>query len=260
MLEAIFFGHDVIQRICDAIEELRAKTGWKPRRRSPTKPVNPAAIAAVATGFADALKTALHKRDEARAPGRGREGRRQGDQGRARRRREQGARPRASSRRPTSRRAIHEVERDPDPRGGAGRQARRRPRRERHPPDHDRGGRPPPRARLGALHARRDAGARGRDARHGRRREDRRRAQHRSRRARSTTCTTTSRRCRSARPAPSAGPRAARSATGPWPSARSLPVLPDAVHVPVHAAHRLRHPDVERLVVDGDGVRRDAGA
>ena len=37
------------------------------------------------------------------------------------------------------------------------------------------------------------------------------------------------------------------------------PVLPDDGQVPLHRPHRLRHPRVERLVVDGVGLRRLAG-
>src|SRR5262245_9128284 len=59
MLEAIFFGHEVIQRICEAIEELRRKVGWKEPAFS-AKPTNPKAIDAVRAGYASALKTALH--------------------------------------------------------------------------------------------------------------------------------------------------------------------------------------------------------
>ena len=38
------------------------------------------------------------------------------------------------------------------------------------------------------------------------------------------------------------------------------PMIPGRGQVPLHRARRLRHPRVERLVVDGDGVRRVAGA
>ena len=63
LLEAIFFGHEIIQRICDAIEELRRKVGWT-KVTVADKPVNPAAVAAVRTTYAAALKTALHKREK----------------------------------------------------------------------------------------------------------------------------------------------------------------------------------------------------
>ena len=45
-----------------------------------------------------------------------------------------------------------------------------------------------------------------------------------------------------------AAPAAARSGTATWPSARCRPLLPAYEDVPVHPAHRLRHPRVQRLV------------
>ncbi|HVG93784.1 MAG TPA: hypothetical protein VND21_05015, partial [Planctomycetota bacterium] len=60
MLEAVYFGHDVIKRICEAIEELRRKIGWVPVAFEP-KPVDPAAVKAVRAQFGEALKTALHR-------------------------------------------------------------------------------------------------------------------------------------------------------------------------------------------------------
>ena len=48
-------------------------------------------------------------------------------------------------------------------------------------------------------------------------------------------------------PARSAAPAAARSATAPWPSAASRPILPDARQVPLHDPRRLRHPRIQRL-------------
>ena len=57
-----------------------------------------------------------------------------------------------------------------------------------------------------------------------------------------------------------AAPAGARSATARSPSARSSPVLPDEDEVPVHDPHRLRGPRVERLVLDGHGLRRHAVA
>ncbi|MCC7139960.1 MAG: polyribonucleotide nucleotidyltransferase [Planctomycetes bacterium] len=61
MLEAVYFGHEVIQRICDAIEELRRKTGWSPVAFE-SKTVNAAAVAAVKAQFGAALKDALHRK------------------------------------------------------------------------------------------------------------------------------------------------------------------------------------------------------
>jgi ribonuclease PH len=83
------------------------------------------------------------------------------------------------------------------------------------------------RPRLGALHARRDAGAGDRDARHRPRLAAHRRARRAS--STSTSCsTTTCRRSRPARPAASARRSGARSATAGSPSARSSPSCPIA--------------------------------
>ena len=73
-------------------------------------------------------------------------------------------------------------------------------------------------------------------------------------------CTTTSRPTRSARPAAWARPAAARSATASSPGARIRPMLPAQPRVPLHDARRLRDHRVERLVLDGDGLRHLAGA
>ena len=77
----------------------------------------------------------------------------------------------------------------------------------------------------------------------------------------SATCTTTtSRRSPPVRPAASVRRSAARSVTARSPSGRSLPVVPSNGRVAVHAARRLRRARVERLHVDGVGVRLDAVA
>ena len=77
----------------------------------------------------------------------------------------------------------------------------------------------------------------------------------------SASCsTTTSRPTRSARPAAWARPAAARSATASSPGARIRPMLPTQRRVPLHDPRRLRDHRVERLVVDGVGLRRLAGA
>ena len=95
----------------------------------------------------------------------------------------------------------------------------------RDSPDHFRGRHPAPHPRLGALHARRDAGPRDGDPRH-------RPTTHRSSRstrARASTrsfCTTTSRPSRSARPSSCAGRRAATSATATSRAGRCLPCSP----------------------------------
>ena len=55
-------------------------------------------------------------------------------------------------------------------------------------------------------------------------------------------------------------PAGARSATACWRAAPSCPVLPHEDDFPYTDPRRLGHPGVERLVVDGHGLRRLAGA
>ena len=127
------------------------------------------------------------------------------------------------------------------------------------PPHHVRGRRPAARARLGAVPARRDAGARHRDARHQPGRaaaSTRSSATSRS----ASCCTTTSRRSRPARPSRCAAPAAARSATAPWPSARSRACCPTHEKFPYTIRIVSRDPRVERLVVDGAVCGGIAGA
>ena len=162
------------------------------------------------------------------------------------------------------------------PRRGA---ARVRQAREGHHPAPDRGRQAPPRrprARTRSARSRpRSASRRARTAPRSspaaRRRRTRSRRSARaarssawtrsgSRRPSATSTTTTSRRSRSGRPASCAGPSAATSATGRSPSGRSLPMIPSHGGVPVHDPRRVRHPRVQRLLVDGLGVRFDAVA
>ena len=97
--------------------------------------------------------------------------------------------------------------------------APRRPRVRRDPPDLDPGRRAAAHARLGGLHARRDAGA-GHDARWAPPTISRRSRRWTARSTSASCCTTTSRRSRSAKWRSCAAPAAARSATARWPSAR----------------------------------------
>ena len=62
----------------------------------------------------------------------------------------------------------------------------------------------------------------------------------------------------SARAGRSAGPAAARSATAPWPSDRWPRFFPPSAQFPVHDSRRLRHSRIERLQLDGLGLRRHA--
>jgi polyribonucleotide nucleotidyltransferase len=70
LVGAIAFGHEVIKRICEAVEELRRLAGWRPAPfQAPTG--NDAAVAAVTSRFGSAFKAALHRpekleRNEAR--------------------------------------------------------------------------------------------------------------------------------------------------------------------------------------------------
>ena len=121
-------------------------------------------------------------------------------------------------------------------------------------------GRAAARARLGALHARPDAGARRRDARHRRRRAAPR---HHRRRRRDDQVVHAALQLpavlhrRSAADARHQPPRDRPRQPG---RARAAGVLPPFDGVPVHDPHRVRHPRVERLVVDGVGLRRLARA
>jgi polyribonucleotide nucleotidyltransferase len=72
---------------------------------------------------------------------------------------------------------------------------------------------------------------------------------------RTSCCTTTSRPSRSARPF-LRGPGVARSATATSPSARLQPHDPEQGRVPLHDPHRLGDHRVERLLLDGLGLRR----
>ena len=134
----------------------------------------------------------------------------------------------------------------------------RRPRPEDRPPDRRRSRRPAAHPRLGAVHPRRDPGAGRRHARHRRRRAVRRRAAgdlQGDLPAPLQLPALLGRRDRPhgfARP-PRDRPRQARLARDPSGAAA-------APRVPLHAPRRLRDHRVERLVVDGDGLRRLAGA
>ena len=125
-------------------------------------------------------------------------------------------------------------------------------------PDHLRGRPAPAHARLRALHPRRDAGARDGDARHLRRRADHRgvRGRVRAHVPPPLQLPAVLRRRGEVPPRPVAPrhrprqPRAARALAGP---ARRG-------GVPLHGPRRLRHPRVERLLVDGHRLRRHARA
>ena len=127
------------------------------------------------------------------------------------------------------RRSREEVRRQGDLQGAEGKgparrgadapRAARRPEVRRGSPDLDRDRRPPAHARVGRVHARRNAGARHLHARHGRRCAEDRDAS-RARRGRASCSTTTSRPSRSAKWGACRARDAAKSATARSPSAR----------------------------------------
>jgi polyribonucleotide nucleotidyltransferase len=63
IIAAIAFGHEVIQRICDAVDQLRRLAGWKQPAFTPP-PTDDAATKAVTARFGDAYKKALHSREK----------------------------------------------------------------------------------------------------------------------------------------------------------------------------------------------------
>ena len=247
MIDAILFGHEAVRQIVGAQVQLQRRGGFqKPSWQAPES--YPASVFAEVrrawqepmmaamtmpnkiASYAEikAVKKAavsLVPETEDGAPQADREGRRRSRQG-------------------------------PDARDDPFRQTARRPRLRRDPPDHVRGRPPSPHPRLGALHARRDAGARHSDPRHVRRRAD-----HRGIRGRE----------RAHVPAPLQLPallgRRGQVPARPLPPRHRprQPGAPGAVAdasvgggVPLHGPRRLRHPRVERFLLDGHGLRRHA--
>ncbi len=124
-----------------------------------------------------------------------------------------------------------------------------------HPPDHVRGGPPPARARLGAVPARRDAGDRHHHARHRERRAEDRRPDRRDVEALLPPLQLPAllhRRDQADR----AAPAGARSATARSPSARCARDPAARRSSPTRSASCREIAGVERLVVDGGGLRR----
>ena len=126
-------------------------------------------------------------------------------------------------------------------------------------PDRVRGRRAAARPWLGSVHPRRDAGAGRCHARHRRGRAVDRCATRAPTRKHSS-CTTTSRHSRSARPAAWADPAGARSATASSPGAPSIRFCRRNHEFPYTHARRLGDHRIERLVLHGDGVRHLARA
>ena len=236
MLEAILFGHEVIQRICEAIEELRRKVRLDSGRASRQALPDPAAIEAVARARrATPLRTALHPPDEAGAqprPG----GRARAVKAALARRGAPGSPPPGGSAPAdvSTRRSRGRAEICARPRSPA--RASTAAARTRSARSTIEVGRPPPRPRLGAVHPRRDAGARHRHARHRARREDRSTGSTPGRHPEvlpPLQLPAVLRRRDEAHPRPLA---AARSATARSPSGRSSPVLPDGGRSPTRSA------------------------
>ena len=215
ILDALDIAHDEIKKLCAVQRELPKKAG-KAKKDVVVPQVDEKLYRADREIARRRARQSDAGRGQARAPGRD-EGRRGG-----------GAR---ASTRPTPRddaetRAgrparVRQAREDDHPRAHRRQEgAPRRPHGRRDPADLDRGRRRPAHARLGAVHARPDAGVQRRRARHAR---ARRCGSTRSgwRPPSATSTTTTSRRSRSGRPASCAAPSAATSATARSPSARS---------------------------------------
>ena len=214
ILDALDIAHDAIKKLCAAQRELAEKAG-KEKLRSRSAGRSRALRADQGLAWRGARRR--HSgRGQARAPGR--------DQGgRGADHRPVLGRPRGRDLRrvPRQRAAgLRQAREDADPRADRGpEEAPRRPRRRRDQADLDRGQRRSPHARLGAVHARPDAGASASS-----------RSAPRARRCGSTrsgwrppsatSTTTTSRPSRSGRRASCAGPSAATSATARSPSGR----------------------------------------
>ena len=244
------FGHRGFQPVIQAIIKLAEKAAKEPWDfQPPDKSKYVDKVKALVGGRP--AQGVCHAR-EAEAPRAGRGGQRQGQEGaagrRRRRRRAGAARLRVQGPRAGGRARRHH------PLG----QAHRRPRSEDRAADPLRGARAAARARLGALHPRRDAGPGRRHARHRRGRAVHRRARGHAQGALPAALQLPAllgRRDRPhglARPARDR-PRQARLARG-----ASADAEPGGVSL--HGAHRLRDHRIQRLLVDGDRVRRLAGA
>ena len=189
MLGAVKFGHEQMQPVIDLIIDMAEASAKEPFGFTPadtgTLYDRAKAIGGEAMRAAFGIRNKLERQD---AVGRG-----EGDDPR-RPHRGGGCRPR-----PRLGDQEARVRRGPR-RHPRRRPPHRRPRPRHRPPDRGRGRRAAAHPRLVAVHPRRDPGAGGDHARHRRRRaDDRRAARHLA--ARTSSCTTTSRPTRSARPA-----------------------------------------------------------
>ena len=216
ILDALDIAHDAIKKLCQAQRDLAAKAGKEKLQVEPPQ-IDEALIEQIRSSHGAALDAAtqvvdkLERQDATKAVEEAVAEQYAGDP----------ASDDHAERRAAALAAFAKLEKAIDPQPH--RRPEEAPRRalgERDPPDHDRGGAAAAHARLGALHARPDAGAvaSSRWARSRRRCGSTRSA---SRRTATTGTTTTSRPSRSARPASCAAPSAATSATARSPSARS---------------------------------------
>ena len=243
---ALVEGHNVIKQIVAIQKDLRARVG-KPKRPFAKKEVDPAIVAEIEGALAEPLLAAarIKGKIESYAPDEEGEGRVRrvhprgpaGEEGRLRLRLRRAAREAAQAR---------DLRERPPP---------RRPAVRRGAGDHVRGGRPAPHARLGALHPRRDAGPGDRHPGHLRGLADHRhRAGGRVPQALHAALQLPALLGRGgevpARPRPprdrprgAGGAFAARDAAGRG-------------GLPLHDPHRLGHPRVERVVLDGHRLRR----
>ena len=234
MLGAVMFGHKHFQPVIEAIIRLAEKAAKEPR---------------------DFEAARARRRREGRAGGRrGRPARRlqqdrQAGALRGRRRREGEGHGRAAAAEGDAEVPAEKVKAGLQGAAGQGRalerprhrRAHRRPRHEDRPPDRLRGRRPAARPRLVAVHARRDAGARGRDARHRRGRAVHRRARRHLQGALPAPLQLPAL-FASARPAAWAPRAAARSATASSPGARSVRCCRRRTSSPTRSASCRRSP------------------
>ena len=130
----------------------------------------------------------------------------------------------------------------------------RRPRPRHRAPDRLRGRHPAAHPRLGAVHPRRDPGPRGHHARHRRRRADDRRAARHV--ALELPAALQLPRLLGRRDPPADGPGPARDRPRQARLARAAGGAAGGDRLPLHHPHRLGDHRVQRLVVDGDGLRR----
>ena len=250
MLGGVVFGHEQGNVAIAAINELVRDAG-KPMWDWQAPAKDDAFIAQVGALAEQKLRDAYQIRSQAGAhAGHARRDRR--DPGRAVRRRRRG-RQGQGRQHPVRHRSQDRPQPDP-----LGRAAHRRPRHAHRAADRDPHRPPAARPRLGALHARRDPGAGRGDARHRPRLAAHRRARRRVQRALHAPLQHAAVRDRRDRPRRLA--EAARDRPRPPRQARARRRAARSHRVPVLDARRLRDHRVERLVVDGLGLRRLPGA